>query len=400
MPPIVDEVRTPVLFASMLLAVGVGWIGCATVNFRPPFPLTGDPIRDGWTGITNGPVEDRVLWQYRTALELCRRADFPTASTLFDEALRVVEGRYGADASARRSRSYFVGEAHKRFIGEPYERAMAYYYRGMLYWKEGELDNARACFRSAQVEDSDVEDGAYAGDYVLMDYLDGLASFRLNGQGIDAYRRATNSATLVIPDRYESVGNVLFFVEYGKGPEKYATGSYREQLRFRDCGSEAVEVILRSRGQVAHIGAMDDLAYQATTRGGRLMDHILANKAVFKAAADTVGDASLVTGLILAQDRKTQEAGVGIAAFGMVSKLFSAATTPSADTRSWDNLPKYLAFGSLSLPPGRHSVEVAYLNDHREAIASLAQQVTVDVAEGNQDTVMFISQFNQKEGDL
>jgi hypothetical protein len=30
------------------------------------------------------------------------------------------------------------------FIGEPYERAMAYYYRGLLYWRDGEIDNARA----------------------------------------------------------------------------------------------------------------------------------------------------------------------------------------------------------------------------------------------------------------
>ena len=61
----------------------------------------------------------------------------------------------------------------KTFIGEPYERSMAYFYRGVIYWMDGELDNARACFKSAEFEDSDAENEEYTGDWVLPDYLDG-----------------------------------------------------------------------------------------------------------------------------------------------------------------------------------------------------------------------------------
>ena len=34
---------------------------------------------------------------------------------------------------------------------------MAFYYRGLLYWRDGQPDNARACFRSAQFIDADAE---------------------------------------------------------------------------------------------------------------------------------------------------------------------------------------------------------------------------------------------------
>ncbi|MBT5707741.1 hypothetical protein N8494_00305 [bacterium] len=383
--------RSPFIVAVVFFVIIV-CAACTTTDLRPRLVNTGDPVRDGWAGITNGPLEDRVLWQYRTALELIRRDQFATASGLLDEALAVVGGRFGKDATARKSRGYFSDEASKTFIGEPYERSMAFYYRGLIYWRDGELDNARACFRSAQIEDADSEGKEYAGDYVLLDYLDGLASFRLSGQGIDAYRRATNSATLVIPSRYEDVGNVLFFADYGNAPEKYAAGEFREQLKLRDGGSKAVELVIRSGNQAIHIGAMDDLSYQATTRGGRVMDHILANKAVFKRTTDAIGDAALVSGLILAQNRNTQEAGLGIAAFGVVSKLFSAATTPKADTRTWDNLPKFLAFGSITLPPGRHSVAVEFLNDQREIIQPLSQTIPVDVNAGSKDTVIIVSE--------
>ncbi len=376
------------------LALALLGAACATTS-TPDFIRTGDPITDGYSAINQGPAEDRVLWQYRTALEQIRSHQYEPAAALLDAALDRVGGRYGKDRTAKKARGYFSDEASKTFLGEPYERAMAFYYRGLLYWQQGQLDNARACFRSAQIEDSDADGKEYAGDYVVLDYLDGLASHRLSGGGSDAYLRATNSAKLVVPDRYETVGNVLFFVDYGRAPEKYATGNYQEKLKLRDGGSEAIEVILKANTQSIHLGAMDDLSYQATTRGGRVMDHILANQAVFKEATDTVGDVALVSGLILAQDRNTQEAGLGIAAFGLVSKLFSAATSPRADTRTWDNLPKFLAFGSMRLPPGPHDIEVSFLNDQRQPIPSRSKTFRIEVNAPPHDTVIIVSEFQK-----
>jgi hypothetical protein len=76
---------------------------------------------------------------------------------------------------------------------------MAYFYRGILYWMDGEIDNARACFRSAQFMDSDAENQSYANDYVLLEYLDGFATAKLGGDGSDALARSRKVARLESP---------------------------------------------------------------------------------------------------------------------------------------------------------------------------------------------------------
>ena len=56
---------------------------------------------------------------------------FEVAKPLLDDALLTVRGIYGKDPDARKARGYFTKEERKTFIGEPYERVMAYYYRGL-----------------------------------------------------------------------------------------------------------------------------------------------------------------------------------------------------------------------------------------------------------------------------
>src|SRR6266404_2971587 len=143
-------------FTSVLAALLLGFAGCASTP-QHQVVLTGDIMVDGPNAIANGPPRDKVLWQYRTAAAAMRQGKFDMAKRLLDDALLTIQGIYGPDPEARKARGYFHAEARKTFIGEPYERAMAYFYRGVLYWMDGQLDNARACFRSAQFEDSDTQ---------------------------------------------------------------------------------------------------------------------------------------------------------------------------------------------------------------------------------------------------
>src|SRR5690606_6231337 len=101
--------------------------------------------------------------------------------------------------------------------------------------------------------------------------------------------------------------------------------------------------------------AYDDLGHQATTRGGRVMDHILGNKAVFKSGASAAGDVALA-GAIIAHDqaRRRERHGrdgddanmtaLGLGLVGVIGKVASAATQTVADTRQWNNLPQRLSF--------------------------------------------------------
>lgn len=368
--------------------------GCASTEPRRTVAVTGDPLVDGPNAIANGPPRDKVLWEYRTAAAAMRKGDYALARQMLDDALLSMGGLIVNDKNARQARGYFHAESKKTFIGEPYERCMAYIYRGILYWMDGEPDNARACFRSAELADSDAENHAYAGDWVLCDYLDGLASAKLGGDGSDALRRAEADAKGVSLPPYNLKANVLFFLEFGPGPRKFASGRYGEELHFSVPPSEVRSAEILIDGMRFPVAPTDDVGFQATTRGGRVMDHILGNKAVFKGATDTAGDVAIVGGLgtaVVSHDRTAQEVGVGIALAGVLSKVISSATTPEADTRTWDNLPRYISFATLPLAPGPHVATIEFHDAAGQRLPQFTKVITINVPADGKDKVVFVS---------
>jgi hypothetical protein len=377
------------LFAPLIFS------GCASVDRQPRVILTGDIMVDGPNAIMNGPPRDRVLWQYRTASAAMRRGQFEMARRYLDDALVTLGGIYGKDKSARRARGYFREEASKTFVGEPYERVMAYYYRGIIYWMDGEPDNARACFRSAQLEDAGTQEETYAADYAILDYLDGLASLKLGGDGADAFQRADRQSRLSKLPPYNPQANVLFLLEFGLGPAKYGSGQYGEQLKFRENPTPVRMATVSVDGKKLTAGACDDLQFQATTRGGRVMDHVLGNKAVFKSTTSGIGDAAIISGAVLANQRgrnsSVDEVGAGLLAAGLLTKLFSEAATPSADTRTWGNLPRYLTFAHLTLPPGQHSATIEFLDGANRLLPNLTKTITIHVPADGKDKIVFVS---------
>jgi hypothetical protein len=369
--------------------------GCVThVNY---VELTGNILVDGPRMITNGPPKDRVLWQYRTAkAEMCV-GDYAMSRQLLDDALARLGGIYGKDKSAQKARGYFHEESEKTFIGEPYERVMAYYYRGILYWMYGELDNARACFRSGELEDSSSEGEQYNADYVLLDYLDGLATTKLGDDGSDAFARSQKESRDAKPPPYDPTANVLFFVEYGPGPRKYASGHYGEELYIAVPQSRVHSAVITVGDQTIDAKPYDDLGFQATTRGGRVMDHVLNGKAVFKTGTAIGGDiathAGVATAIIGAENRNqtAEEVGLGLFAAGLITEAVSASVTPRADTRTWDNLPRYLSFAALNLPPGQHVATVEFQNASGETLPNLTKTITINVPADKRDKVVFVS---------
>lgn len=392
MPTCESRVRSQLSTYLLIAVTFLLLTGCASTP-KHQVPLTGNILVDGPNMIAEGPPKDKVLWQYRTAAAAMRQGQFDVAKPLLDDALLTLQGIYGKDPEARKARGYFSREARKSFIGEPYERAMAYFYRGVFYWMDGEPDNARACFRSAEFEDSDAEKAEYAGDWVLPEYLDGLATTKLGNDGTDALKRArANGKNINLPD-YNLKANVLFIVEFGPGPLKYATGEYGEELRIRTRSSPLVSARIRTGNVDLAVAPCDDVNFQATTRGGRVMDHVLGNKAAFKSATSTAGDVALIGGLATAaagNNRTTQNIGLGIALAGLLSKGISAATTPEADTRTWDNLPQFISFAALRLPPGENKVTVDFLDTAGRADAKLTKTLTVNVPP-DRDKIVFVS---------
>jgi hypothetical protein len=370
--------------------------GCASTNTKQYVVLTGDMMVDGPNAMANGPKKDKGMWEYRTAAAAMRQGKFEEAKQYLDDALLTLQGIYGPDPNAKKARGYFHAEAKKTFIGEPYERSMAYIYRGILYWMDGQPDNARACFRSAELEDSDAEKHEYAGDWVLPDYLDGLATAKLGGDGSDAFKRAQTSAKGIKLPPYEPKDNVLVFLEFGPGPTKYATGQYAQELRFRTPQSPVHSAELRVDSLSIPVYPTDDVCFQATTRGGRVMDHILGHKAVFKTATDVAGTAAIMggAGTLMANnghDSTANAVGAGLMVAGILTKVVSEATTPEADIRDWNNLPRYLSFACFPLSPGPHSVNVEFRDSYGRVLPNLTKTVSFEVPANGKDKVLFVS---------
>ena len=352
---------------------------------------------------------DRVLFDYRMGATALRLGDYDEAKARFDDAIARIGGIITNDAEAARARSLFSAESTKPFIGEPYERVMAYFYRGILYWRDGQPDNARACFRSGQVIDSDPGQENYVADYVLLDYLDGLASAKLNADGADAFARAqAHAGDKVALPPYNPAANVLVFAEYGYGPRKFAAGDYGEMLRFQadDSPTRSARLVLDGGRRIIPLPAYDDLGYQATTRGGRVMDHILGNKAYFKAGANVAGDVALA-GAVIANDqaRRRQSRGkdgddanaaaIGLGVIGIIGKIASAATRTEADTRQWNNLPQRLSFAAVKLPPGEHRGRIEFLGADGSVLEQRTQPVTFTVPSDDRDAVVFLSELKR-----
>lgn len=385
--------------AVLLVAIVVTLAGCV----GPALPtdqllVTNDPKLAGTV------VRDKVLWQYRLGLAALRAGNYDEAKERFDDAILTMGGILANREDAQRARSLWSGEERKTFVGEPYERVMAYYYRALLYWRDGEPDNARACYRSGQLIDSVAEEGDYRADYILLDYLDGLASAKLAADGSDALQRAEKNAKHELP-AYDPKANVLVFAEWGLGPLKYADGAYGEKLRFSERESAARRARLTVAGRTVELAPWDDLYFQATTRGGRVMDYILGNKAVFKGTTSAVGDLSLL-GAVIAHDRAerkrdegesgrgSDQTAVALAAIGLLSKALSASTVAHADLRAWDNLPRYLGFTALKLPPGDYPAKISYLNADGRVLEAHTREFTLHVpSDRDRDTVLFLSEL-------
>jgi hypothetical protein len=382
-------------FAAVVLLVVSG---CATLPERKEIRYTGDPIVDGNAERAAAPVQERALWDFRIAASALRMNNDAEAKLHLDDALPLIGGILANTEDAKKARRlFFASESDKTFIGEPYERVMAYYYRGLLYWRDGQPDNARACYRSGQLIDSDAEAAEYKSDYVLLDYLDGLVSAKLSSDGSDAFARAqANAKNRKLPP-YDTSANVLIFAEYGTGPRKYGGGEFGEQLKFFTKNSVAHSATLAINGQTVRLPAYDDLNFQATTRGGRVMDYILGQHAVFKRSTETAGDVALVGAAIAANQRgrNADTTALALGAFGVLSKLASAATTVKADIRMWDNLPQRLSFAALRLAPGDYPATLEFQDVSGRTLPALTQNLNLHVDPADRDTVIFLSELKR-----
>ena len=292
--------------------------------------------------------------------------DNQTAARAFDEALNRIEAVYADNPKAEAARSTFVKENAKDFKGEPYERAMAYYYRGLAYLRAGDYENARASFKGGMLQDTLAADEKYNADFASLAFLEGWSSHCLGKA--DAAKTAFGEAKSLRPGLTAPAADhdLLLIAETGTGPIKVSAGEHKEKMEPQR-GSKGLETVAFKVNDKDVPGTLaEDLYWQASTRGGRQVQAILNGKAEFKDGMSTAGDVAMVSGVAMMRtggyghnNNNMAAAGAVVGLLGIMAKAAAAAASPEADLRYWDNLPDKIHFATLKTPPKLAQVQFA-----------------------------------------
>lgn len=318
-----------------------------------------------------------------------------------DEALRLMESLrvdfeelYDPE-SEKKALSKWHGEVNKVFKGTPHEMAAFYALMSLSYAEKGDYENAWRCVQNGLLHDTDAKEDKYQSDDALLLYLgsvyagkigevDSVAQCRkrlrdiLNVRGIAAadIEKCTKSAYAALLDDNASIPNAFVVVWSGTPPQFGRDGKYGEKrmvLKGVESAADFMTVSVDGGDEVIVPGKIGDINFQATTRGGREMDNILASKADFKQDMKNFQKASIgLSGLCFAAafaTFDTSEAGLiisgSLAAAGVtflvldgVFYCFYDKTDPRADIRAWKTLPGQLNVLPLRLTPGKHEISV------------------------------------------
>jgi hypothetical protein len=284
--------------------------------------------------------------------------------------------------------SAIVGrEESKEYRGDPYEQSMNGIYTSLLYWMDGEFDNARAGARAAVLADRDPEKEEYQSDLALAHWMAGRMSRRmgLDSDAEDEYERARRAQRAAVhhgsrgaatnpileaPD----AGNLVLFVDIGLGPQKYADGPHGSLARFRPMyRRESHAVAFLDGRELGRTHVMADLYYQAMTRGGRVMEGIRKGKATFKTG-------SAVAGVVLLNEAAKGGRRDGAnAIIGGSLLLLSLLTSAEADTRHWALLPDTVQLLAAQVDPGEHELRIEFCDAAGNEIRELTQHWLIDV---------------------
>jgi hypothetical protein len=151
---------------------------------------------------------------------------------------------------------------------------------------------------------------------------------------------------------------LVVWVAAGRGPRKAQQGRYGEQLVI--VPGRPVRPALELDGTPMDVVLVDDMGWQATTRGARRVDAFNRGKAVFKDTATALGIGLVVAGDVLADTARTQgdsTAGGVLQLVGAVLWIAGAVANPQADVRAWEGVPGGLWLAVADPPPGPHRIE-------------------------------------------
>jgi len=199
--------------------------------------------------------------------------------------------------------------------------------------------------------------------------------------------------------------NVLLIVELGRGPVKYPIGQYGHIAIFtsKPFKTSNLKIIIDNKDNFDEKSALcnSDTLYQASTRGGRLMDGILKGKAEFKQTTAQISQGlSQVSQQMANQANQLQQqaslcgtggaaaagaayAAVGIAVLSLAFAIGSAMANPAADVRHWSFLPAEIRVIPMKLSVGNHHIQLQAFDSNNSLIPELNKELDVNILDGD-----------------
>jgi len=322
--------------------------------------------------------EDFVLNNVRLGTSYLMYYDLDEAEAAFLRAYEVINS-VGVNNGGRSVGAVLVDEKLKIWKGEPFERAMANYYLGLIYYMRNDYNNARAAFENAlfKLADYDPDDDKGSrkkrleSNFVLAHLMLAKCFQRLGRD--DLARESFKHAKKLRPDlqnlleySWNESSNVLLVVEVGFGPRKMTT--YNGAIAgFGPTPEEAGPVPLpavRVDGRLLNLHDLNrptiDLLAMAQDRKWQDIDTIRTIKS-------TIGKGMIAGGAIMVakgagEDGSRQRTDLMVGAGLLLAGALLEASS-QADVRQWELLPRTVFLLPLRLPPGKHDITIEFPDD-------------------------------------
>jgi tetratricopeptide (TPR) repeat protein len=299
--------------------------------------------------------------------------DLPDAEEAFMEAYTVINSVKTNDGGRALGAS-LVFEGVKVWKGEPFERAMAFYYLGLVSLIKGDYDNARAAFNNSlfklrdYAHDHDSTPTAdkytpYESNFALGYFGVGLCYTKMGDpqQAKANFDRAVQLQPSIAPLVQAALNpntNTWLFVDYGQGPRRAPKGWYNEESAFGPTPAEVGPIPPTQAWVDGHAVGQDarpgvDTLAMAQDQKWQDIDTIRKTKAVLGTGA-MVGGAGLA-----AYGADRHNTGETLAGLGIMALGAALAASSQADLRYWEMLPRTVIVVPVALNPGEHTIQVA-----------------------------------------
>ena len=319
--------------------------------------------------------ENFVLNNCRLGSAALARYDLGEAEAAFLKAWEVMNS-VGVNDGGRSLGAVLVDEKIRIWKGEPFERAMASFYLGLVYYMRQDYANARGAFENALFKLRDAADKDDArDDYRNLEQQFPLAAIML-GRCWQRLGRAdlaeANFARvrdlrpdlgyLADPAR-NSEANVVLVIDFGRGPLK-VTDFDGSILGFapkpQEVGGIPRPIVTINGQRVSTDDVAEppvDLLALAQDRSWQSIDTIRLTKSVLGTGL-IAGGAGY--GIYKAGSRDGISGEDAAISAGLIAAGLLLKATSQADVRQWEMLPRTTFVVPLKLPPGEHEITVDF----------------------------------------